>query len=212
MAAQGPMVVVLAAGRGERFAAGDSGHGHKLEQPFANSTVLGTTLSNALGSGLPVVVVTTERLLSAVSAFVPDSDIVVVPAERGEGEAPSGMGYSIMAGVTARPHASGWLVLPGDMPLVQSETLRTVADALPEHLAVYAQYRGRRGHPVGFGIELYSELATLNGDEGARRLLARFPAHGVEVPDEGVLLDIDTEADLERLRAVGAVRVSAQAA
>ena len=48
--------------------------------------------------------------------------------------------------------------------------------------------------------ELYSELVTLSGDEGARRLVARYPAHGVEVDDPGVLVDVDTEADLEKVR------------
>jgi molybdenum cofactor cytidylyltransferase len=54
---------------------------------------------------------------------------------------------------------------------------------------------------VAFGAELYSELALLGGDEGARRLVARYPAQGVEVDDPGVLLDIDTQDDLARARA-----------
>jgi molybdenum cofactor cytidylyltransferase len=41
----------------------------------------------------------------------------------------------------------------------------------------------------------------LTGDEGARRLVARYPAQGVEVDDPGVLLDVDTEDDLARVRA-----------
>jgi molybdenum cofactor cytidylyltransferase len=31
--------------------------------------------------------------------------------------------------------------------------------------------------------------------KGARRLVARYPAHGVDVDDAGVLVDVDTEAD-----------------
>jgi molybdenum cofactor cytidylyltransferase len=40
----------------------------------------------------------------------------------------------------------------------------------------------------------------LTGDEGARRLVARYPAHGVEVDDPGVLIDVDTQDDLIALR------------
>ena len=76
-----------------------------------------------------------------------------------------------------------------------------MADALAHHPVAFAQYRGRRGHPVGFAAELYSELRLLNGDEGAKRLLARYPAAGVDVEDAGVLIDIDTLADLEALQA-----------
>jgi molybdenum cofactor cytidylyltransferase len=67
------------------------------------------------------------------------------------------MGFSIAAGVGERSGAPGWLVLPGDMPLVQPSTLLAVATALEQYPVVYAQYRGRRGHPVGFAAELYSD-------------------------------------------------------
>ena len=73
------------------------------------------------------------------------------------------------SGVSASADAGGWLLLPGDMPTVQPSTLLAVAAKLPHHVVVYAQYRGQRGHPVGFSPELYSELVQLSGDEGARR-------------------------------------------
>ena len=110
------------------------------------------------------------------------------------------MGFSIAMGVAERSGAPGWLVLPGDMPVVRSGTLLAVATALEQHPVVCAQYRGRRGHPVGFAAELYSELILLDGDDGARRVVARYPAHGQEVDDPGILLDVDTEADLDALR------------
>jgi molybdenum cofactor cytidylyltransferase len=54
---------------------------------------------------------------------------------------------------------------------------------------------------VGFAAELLSELRQLSGDEGARRLLARYPAHGIELDDPGVLVDVDTVDDLAAARA-----------
>ncbi|MDQ6684246.1 MAG: nucleotidyltransferase family protein, partial [Pseudomonadota bacterium] len=44
------------------------------------------------------------------------------------------------------------------------------------------------------------ELVALRGDEGARRLVARYPAWGVEIDDPGILADIDTVADLATAR------------
>jgi len=195
-----PAVIVLAAGTGSRFAA----PGHKLTQRLGSSSVLGATLRHAIASHLAVVVVTTDALADTARRHVASRDVIVLPAVGTPGPHPLGMGYSIAAGVAARPDATGWLVLPGDMPMVQSTTLLAVAAALEHHPVAYAQHRGRRGHPVGFGAELYSELVTLSGDEGARRLVARYPAHGVEVDDSGVLIDVDTEADLERVRQVQA--------
>jgi molybdenum cofactor cytidylyltransferase len=190
-------VIVLAAGGGSRFTA-DS---HKLAARFSGEqSVLATTLGQAIASHLHVVVVTTEPFADLARQSVAARDVVVVP-EVGEPGSPGlGMGYSISAGVRARPHAAGWLILPGDMPLVQPATLVAVARLLDDHAVVYAQHRGKRGHPVGFAPELYSELLALSGDEGARRLVARYPAFGVELDDPGILIDIDTEDDLESAR------------
>lgn len=192
-------VIVLAAGMGSRFA----GDGNKLAQTLdgsadGGSTVLSVTLRNAIASRLPVVVVTTADLAPLAYQQIAARDVIVVPSQRSG----RGMGDSIAAGVSARADASGWVLLPADMPRVLPGTLRQVAQALPMHAVAYAQYRGRRGHPVGFAAELFSELVALSGDEGARRLVARYPAQAVEVDDAGALIDIDTVQDLAALRAV----------
>ncbi|MDO9092934.1 MAG: nucleotidyltransferase family protein [Rubrivivax sp.] len=188
-----PTIVVPAAGRGSRF----GGTQHKLEQPFDGLTVLGATLRHAIQTQLPVVVVTSEAMAPLVARLVATRDMVVL----GAAEAARGMGYSIATGVAERSGAPGWLVLPGDMPRVQPGTLLAVATALEQHPVVYAQHKGRRGHPVGFAAELYSELILLDNDDGARRVVARYPAFGVDVEDAGVLMDVDTPADLEALQA-----------
>lgn len=198
-----PVVIVLAAGGGTRF----KGGGHKLAEELAGSSVLGTTLRNVLASRLPLVVVTTERLAELACRQVALKDVVLLPQVESESTEPLGMGCSIAAGVAARANAPGWLVLPGDMPLVQPGTISAVADALACHPIAYAQHRGRRGHPVGFNAELYSELIVLGGDVGASRLLARYPAAAVEVGDPGLLVDVDTVDDLQRIRdAIAAAR------
>lgn len=190
-------VIVLAAGPASRF----TGVGHKLAQALDGGDdagrVLSVTLHNAIASRLPVLVVTCTELAALAYQQVAARDVVVLPPLRKRG-----VGDSIAAGVSARADASGWLVLPGDMPRVQPRTLLQVASALRDHAVAYAQHRGRRGHPVGFAAELFSELVSLTGDEGARRLVARYPAQAIEVDDPGVLIGIDTVKDLAALRAV----------
>ena len=202
--ALGPALIVLAAGKGSRF----SGAEHKLAQPLGPSTVLATTLRHAIETHLAVVVVTTEPLADLARRSVAARDVVVLP-EVGSGgpNATLGMGFSIAAGVNARPDARGWLILPGDMPLVRPASMLAVARQLEHHPVVYAQHKGRRGHPVAFSAELYSELAALSGDEGARRLIARYPAVGVELDDPGVLVDVDTQSDLDGVRRFGGIGV-----
>jgi molybdenum cofactor cytidylyltransferase len=191
-----PAVIVLAAGKGSRFLGAD----HKLAQRLGSATVLATTLRHAVATQLPVVAVTTEAFADVARRSVAARDVIVLPEVGAPGHEGLGMGYSIATGVSACPDAGGWLVLPGDMPMVRTSTLLEVARELAHHAVVFAQHKGVRGHPVGFSAELYSELAGLRGDEGARRLVARYPAVGIEVDDPGVLIDVDTEADLDAVR------------
>lgn len=196
-----PAVVVLAAGRGSRF----RGSGHKLEQPLealpGSDTVLVRSLRHAIATQLRVVVVTTAALAPAAHKLIAARDVVTLPDRDAQGRPlPIGMGHSIVAGVAASGDADGWLILPADMPLVRPETLLSVAAGLERYPVCYAQYRGIQGHPVGFGTELYSELMALQGDEGARRIVARYAAQPIEVDDPGVHIDVDTAEDLARVR------------
>lgn len=203
-----PAVVVLAAGRGMRF----TGQGHKLAQRLGAGqdplldTVLARTVAHALSTELRVVVVTTPALAGSLEQLVAERDVVVLPELDSQGRpSPVGMGHSIAAGVSASGDSEGWLIVPADMPLLRPETMTAVAAALSSYPVAYAQYRGRQGHPVGFSAELFSELVDLHGDEGARRIMARYPSQAVDVDDPGVLLDVDTVADLQRVKAqVGA--------
>lgn len=188
-------IIVLAAGKGARFKSLQ----HKLGLPLGGSTVLAATLANALATNLPVTVVTSEPLAEMFSGHVATRDIVVLPSTPATSNTGLGMGYPLAAGVAACSEASGWLVLPADMALIHASTLKAVARALDGHPIAYPQHAGRRGHPVGFGAELYSELIRLNSDDAARRLLSRYPAQVVEVADAGVL-GVDGVAEGERGR------------
>ena len=211
-----PAVIVLAAGRGMRFL----GQGHKLEQRLGGDldpatsttadTVLALTLAHALATGMRVVVVTTQNLAPLVHPLIAAKDVVAIADFDSQGRAtPIGMGYSIAAGVAATGDADGWLIVPADMPMLRPASMLAVAAALEHYPVAFAQYHGRQGHPVGFSAELFSELIDLHGDEGARRIVARYPSQAVEVDDPGVLVDLDTVEDLARLQSLhGAARVS----
>lgn len=170
-----PTVLVLASGRGERFIA-SGGQGSKLQALLAGRPVLAHTLDAVRASGLPFHV---------------------------EDAGHPGMGDSIAAAVTATRDAAGWLVLPGDLPLVQPASLRAVAAALARHTVVLPVHDGVRGHPVGFGPACRDALLALAGAEGAAAVVKAQRAAGavIELPldDAGIVTDVDTVADLARI-------------
>ena len=178
-----PIVIVLAAGRGERFRA-SGGHTDKLNSLLAGRRVRDHVLEAVRASGLPWHVV--ERA---------DTAHLALP----------GMGDSIACGVRATPDAAGWLILPADLPLVEAATLRAVATCLqqgPDKEVVVPHYQGERGHPVGFAAGCGPELMALTGDEGARKVMQSHAPLALAVQDPGCVLDVDTVERLAQAEAL----------
>lgn len=187
--------ILLAAGAGTRFGGG------KLVHPIPPD-------------GLPMSLVAYRRLRSAldtVIVVVRSEDAAVQQIFEQEGasiarclDAQAGMGRSLAAGVRATPDAEGWVIALGDMPRVDPQTVRRIADALEQGSSIAAPvHDGRRGHPVGFSARHRQALTDLLGDQGARTVVA---AHAGEVTrvivdDPGIHADIDTREDAEKLQA-----------
>lgn len=175
-----PVILVLASGKGERFLA-SGGKGSKLQARLGDKTVLEHTLAAVRASGL---------------------------AWHVEDAGHPGMGDSIAAGVRATADAGGWLVLPGDLPLVRPESLRAVAAALQGASVVVPFHEGVRGHPVGFAAEHGPALQALSGAEGAASIVKRGQVLRLELDDPGIVTDIDTVDDLARAQRLLASRAS----
>ena len=170
-----PVVIVLAAGRGERFAA-SGGTVHKLRAMLAGKRVMDHVLDAVQASGLP------QHLVQADPTR-------------------PGMGDSIAAGVRATLDAPGWLILPADLPLIRSDTLLTIARTA-NHAVTVPLYLGQRGHPVFFAAACLPELLLLKGNQGAAQIIRAQEAINsvafVDLDDAGVVTDIDTLQDLQR--------------
>ena len=185
-----PTVIVLAAGRGQRFAHSGAAV-HKLQALLGGLPVLQHVLRNVAAAGLP-------------------HHVVRASAPLGDTLGTDGMGDSIARGVAATAGAAGWLILPGDLPLVQPDSLRQVARALATHTVVVPFWQGQQGHPVGFDASCATALMALRGDTGAAPVVrAQRPAGRVlelALDDPGIATDIDTLEDLARAEALLAAR------
>ena len=172
-----PTVVVLAAGRSERFKAASGGQ-HKLDTMLQGLSVLERTLASVQASGLPFHVVRAADVAHIENA---------------------GMGDSIATGVAATHNSNGWLILPADLPLVLPKTLLALALELASHEVVVPVYESQRGHPVGFSAMCGEALRKVSGDQGAARVVAQHKAHLVAIDDIGCVLDVDTPEQLARV-------------
>ena len=95
------------------------------------------------------------------------------------------------------------LVLPVDMPLIRPDTIRAALDGFgaTEEPVLRATYRGRHGHPVIFGADVFPALRTADPATGARAVLHHDPSRvrNLEVEAVRYARDIDWPAEYRGL-------------
>jgi CTP:molybdopterin cytidylyltransferase MocA len=122
-----------------------------------------------------------------------------------------GMYSSVACGVRSlEAGVEGCFVLPADIPLVRSHTVRLISREYKKSAApvVYPVFRGQRGHPPLIDARLFPAISRGTGAGGLRPILAEHEglARQVEVLDEGILVDLDTPADYPKAVAMHARR------
>jgi molybdenum cofactor cytidylyltransferase len=94
------------------------------------------------------------------------------------------------------------LFLLGDQPTMTPGVIGAVVATYRQSGAaiVQARYRGTTGHPVLFDRSMFTELDSVTGDRGARQVILGRPELVLFAEiDQDAPLDIDTEADYERV-------------
>lgn len=185
--------VVLAAGRARRFGA------QKLLAPYGASTVVRSVVDTVRAAGVDFLVVVGGPGGEAVRAAVGGPGVTW--AENPEPD--RGMASSIAAGLaTLAPNVGAVLVVLGDQPTVSVGVVARVLGAwrVGGGPIVAPRYRGIRGNPVLFDAAMFGALRALEGEHGARDLIAADPSRVTMVDlAEPPPMDIDTPTDYEEL-------------
>ena len=192
MMARAIIGLLLAAGSSSRFG------GDKLRYRLPGGVPIAVAAANSLRPACDRLVAVVRPDASELAVLLTNAGCEIIHCP----EAHLGIGHSLAAGVRATPRAAGWLVALADMPFIASDSHLAVAACLRQGASMAAtQYQGKRGHPVGFSRAWLHQLAALTGDHGARALLEKHRQMLVLCPvdDRGVLSDIDSQQDLERL-------------
>lgn len=180
--------ILLAAGAGTRFG------GNKLLAPLRCGTPIGIkaarNLLSAVDQGIAVVRPSDQRLAKLLKkegfqvAYCPNAD--------------NGMGASLAFGVNAAQDSHGWLIALADMPFIQPDTIRHIANLIRAGAPIAApRHQSVQGHPVGFAREFFNGLTQLSGDRGAHPLLTANAGRieSFDCEDLGIFADIDTRSD-----------------
>jgi molybdenum cofactor cytidylyltransferase len=192
--------LVLAAGVSKRMGS------PKQELKLAGKAMLDHVTDSFLSSGLAEVVVVIRPGISW-SRKARRLKVVVNPRPS------EGISESLKVGVRALNKRSEAVVVGlGDKPLVRPSTIDMLVSAYEssDSKMVVPTLKGTRGNPVLFDKSLLPELLRLRGDAGAKSIMEDNPRGVLEVPvdDEGVIVDVNTPADKEKVERILARRKS----
>lgn len=184
--------ILLAAGRGLRF--DPKGGSNKLLQVLGDGDPVVTSTAKKLLAVLPTVIAVVRPGADEVATRLRELGCQVVVCATAD----QGMGASLVHALSNAREADGWLIALADMPYVREATMRALVEAIRDgaNIAV-PSFHGRRGNPVAFSKAHLPDLLQLGGDEGARRLLAKYPVAEIVVEDEGIHKDIDRMEDIK---------------
>lgn len=166
-------------------------------------------------NGLPML----AHILTAAKAVPFGKRLVVAPSADGavadlaaaygfdvavNDRAELGMSESVRVGTSAVcADADAILFAVGDQPFVTAGTLVSMLRLWREDSSriVALGHAGRRGNPVIFPRDLFTELQRLTGDVGGASVIAAHPDRLTlcETDDERELWDMDTRGDIDTL-------------
>lgn len=185
--------LVLAAGASRRL-----GRPKQL-LAYRGGALLDAALGTARSSGFDQVILALGGAADEVREVVDTSGFDLVDNRQFN----EGCSSSIAASLSAlHPDIDVLVLLLGDQPGVTSETVRLLVEGRSDHDIAVCRYDDGIGHPFAFTRMMFPQLAALHGDKGVWRLIEQRAADVTEVVVPGrIPLDVDTEADYERVLA-----------
>jgi CTP:molybdopterin cytidylyltransferase MocA len=166
--------------------------------PLGPSPVIRHCLDNLVASGLRDIVVVLGADLDGMTGAISGMPVRTVV----NADPLSDMAGSVRLGLRqVDPASTGVLICLADHPLVSSGTIKGLVNdhhSGPDSILI-PLYHGRRGHPTLFprkAIEDIFSMETLRDVIASRAGSVR----AVDVDDEGVILDLDTPEDYERIK------------
>lgn len=185
--------IVLAAGASRRFGS------QKLLAGLRGKPVVRWSVEHVLEAQPDEVIVVVGNEGEAVCAALEGLAVRTVRNARWA----EGIGSSLRVGIDAAgTDADSVMIVLGDQPGVEARVIASLLNAHAEgsKAIVVPSYRGERGHPVIFAASLFPELLEIDGDRGARDVIARDRGRVTVVDFDAPLpRDVDTVEELRSL-------------
>lgn len=110
-----------------------------------------------------------------------------------------GMFSSVKIGIK-KIRGDRFFLIPGDYPLIRKDTYKELIRCKAG--IVIATYNGKQGHPILVDSRLIYDVLENTSYESMRDFIKMHDSTCIEVMDEGILMDVDTPYDYEKVMSV----------
>jgi molybdenum cofactor cytidylyltransferase len=114
-----------------------------------------------------------------------------------------GLSSSIRAGINTLPaNTEAVMILLCDQPLIKPSSLKKLIKLWQQHPStiVASEYQQSSGVPAIFPAAFFSQLKSLQGDQGAKKLLMSMQQQVLTIHVPEASIDIDTQHDFNHLK------------
>lgn len=174
--------IILAGGKSKRLGT------NKMEVLINNKRVIEHTITNMIEDVDFVTLVTGHY---KVHYLKPNEKIKIINNKDYE----MGMFTSIKKGI--KGIKSDVFIIPGDYPMVKPDTYKAIINGTGSIRV--PTYKGRRGHPIYISEELIKDLQKEPLTSNLKVWRDKHTVQYIEVNDQGVILDLDTINDYQKL-------------
>ncbi len=185
--------LILAAGMSQRFG------GPKILLDWGGIPVIRRIALTAIQSGLSPVVLVLGAYTSEVYPYLQDLPLTIIE----NSEWRNGQSTSFIKGINLfSGGVGGVVVLLADQPHISPDTIKKIirTHQTLSFPIIIPTVTGRRANPVLFDRLTFPEINKISGDVGGRILFSKFPVMELSFQDEGLILDIDTPEDYQKLK------------
>ena len=185
--------LVLAAGESKRL-----GRPKQLVK-YEGKTLLNQAIHTLFETGITDVYVVLGAHRTQIASSIAKADAITIYNDQWR----DGMGSSLQTGVkavSADNQADAILVVLSDQPKVRVAHLNKLINSYDQEHIICSRYNGINGVPTIFPRLYFTDLMSIAGDEGARKVITKYESEVVSFDCPECAVDIDTPSDLAEIK------------
>lgn len=166
---------------------------------YSGQTLLQKAISTVLATPVKALAVVLGANAATIRPTLHFSDVHIFTNDIWQEGVSSSIRSGLLELLKLHPDMESVLIMLADQPLTDPSVISNLLIKWEPGKIAASSYDETLGPPVLFDKIFFADLLHLKGDEGAKKILFKYPDAVISVPFAGGALDIDTQEDYNRL-------------